>query len=36
VLDDLSVGFETIRGMKTVGDVQRLEESLLKKQEEKD
>ena len=33
VLDDLSVGFEDIKKLKTVGDVQRLEESILKKEE---
>jgi len=33
VLDDLSVGFGDIKKLKTVGDVQRLEESILKKEE---
>ena len=36
VLDDISVGFETIKGMKTVGDVQKLEESILKEKKEED
>ena len=36
VLDDISVGFETIKGMKTVGDVQKLEESILKKEKEEE
>ena len=34
VLDEVSIDFETIKGMKTVGDVQRLEEDILKKEEE--
>ena len=34
VLDNVSVGFETIKEMKTVGDVQKLEESILRKEEE--
>jgi len=36
VLDDLSIGFEDIKKLKTVGDVQRLEESILNKEEDKD
>jgi len=31
VLDDISVGFEDIEKLKTVGDVQELEEDILKK-----
>ena len=31
VLDDISIGFGTIKEMKTIGDVQKLEEDFLKK-----
>ena len=34
VLDDISVDFETIKRFKTVGDVQKLEEDILRKEEE--
>ncbi len=32
--DDIAVGFDTIKGLKTVGDVKALEESMLRKEEE--
>ena len=32
--DDIVVGFDTIKRLKTVGDVQRLEESMLKREED--
>ncbi len=33
VLDDISVGFEDIKKLKTVGDIQKLEEDILKKED---
>ncbi len=32
--EDIAVGFGTIERLKTVGDVQKLEESMLRKEEE--
>jgi len=32
--EEISVGFEHIKGLKTIGDVQKLEESILRKEEE--
>ncbi len=32
--EEISVGFDTIKGLKTVGDVQKLEESMLRRREE--
>ena len=32
--DDIAVGFGTIKGLKTVGDVQKLEEDFLRRDEE--
>ena len=34
--EEISVAFEHIKGLKTIGDVQKLEESMLKKEEEED
>lgn len=34
--DDIAVGFGTIERLKTVGDVQKLEESMLRKEVEED
>ena len=34
--DEIAVGFDTIKGLKTVGDVQKLEESMLKREDEDD
>lgn len=34
VFDEVSVDFEYIKSLKTVGDVQRLEEDILRKEEE--
>ena len=31
ILDDINVGFEDIKKLKTVGDIQKLEESILKR-----
>ena len=36
VLDEVSIGFGTISRMKTVGDVQRLEEDVLRREKELD
>jgi len=32
--EEISVGFDTIKGFKTIGDVQKLEESMLKKEDD--
>ena len=34
--EEISVGFEHIKKLKTIGDVQKLEESMLRKEEEED
>ena len=34
--EDIAVGFDTIKRLKTVGDVQKLEESMLRREEEDD
>ena len=34
--EEIAVGFDTIKGLKTIGDVQKLEESMLKRRGEED
>jgi len=35
-LDEISVGFGDIKKLQTIGDVQKLEESMLKREEDED
>ena len=35
VLDDIGVGFEDIKKLKTIGDVQKLEEDILREEDKK-
>ena len=34
--DDIAVGFDTIKNLKTIGDVKKLEEQMLNKRREED
>jgi len=36
IFEDIAIGFGTIEGLKTIGEVQKLEEDILKKDKEND